>query len=252
MSSHSSCRCSEQHGTSNGTKKWASLQQHIHPNHRDRRKDNAYTWLMALFEDAAQVLALLATAVCARIIQTYGPVPPHVAPSIDRARSLHLTDLSTKLYILYRWVGDNLEGLLRKVPRSEAFERTAVRLPKPLQRLIMIRSQARMSNSLTELLSNPPPPLFFAACLCFAWALSFVRQSHLADRYQDRILSGGVAVGVLVAAVQSDGFLMDVKGYLAWTVVLASVGSIVSHRLLGFWSDPRTKETVLDVKADKH
>ena len=50
-------------------------------------------------------------------------------------------------------------------------------------------------------------------------------------------------MGIVVAAVQSEGFLMNVKGYLAGSVVLASVGSLVSHRVLDIWSGPRSKGT---------
>jgi hypothetical protein len=48
-------------------------------------------------------------------------------------------------------------------------------------------------------------------------------------------------VGVLVAAVQSNGFLMDVKGYLTWSIVLASTISVLSHRVLSFGSGSRIK-----------
>ena len=58
-----------------------------------------------------------------------------------------------------------------------------------------------------------------------------------------------------MAAVQSEGFLMDVKGYLAWSVVLASAVSVALHRVLSFWAVPKTKEKPvqardLDTKFD--
>lgn len=64
-----------------------------------------------------------------------------------------------------------------------------------------------------------------------------------------------------MAAVQSEGFLVDLKGYLAWSVVVSSVVSVISHRVLGFWRDPGTKEDRvenpvenrdLDIKRDNN
>jgi hypothetical protein len=47
---------------------------------------------------------------------------------------------------------------------------------------------------------------------------------------------------MLLAAVRSEDFLMDVKGYLAWSIILASVVSVVLHRILSLSAESRTKD----------
>ena len=59
-------------------------------------------------------------------------------------------------------------------------------------------------------------------------------------------------MGVLIAAVASEDFLLDVKGYLAWSVVLVSIGSLVLHRVLGVWAGPKTEESRLETPDGNH
>ena len=133
MSSNSSCRCSSEHQRCNDAQISEPLQQHIRFNHRDRRKDTVYTCLMTLFKDAAQLLALLVAALCARIIQTYIPVPHLDAPAIDRARAIQLLGFSARLETVRRLVEDNLGEVLQIVPRIGPFDRTMVKALQPFQ-----------------------------------------------------------------------------------------------------------------------
>jgi hypothetical protein len=97
------------------------------------------------------------------------------------------------------------------------------------------------SLQIPKLLSDPPPILFLASCLSFAFAIAALRHSHRADRYQDRIISAGIVLG-LAAALQADDFLMESKSYMAWSTILALLFSALIHRVLSLCSDSNTHE----------
>jgi hypothetical protein len=247
MSSHAHYRCSDEPAA----RECESLKTQIYPNHRDRRKGHIYNLFIKLFQYTAQLLALPVAALCAIIIQTYTPVP---AQSSSPDQSTHLLDFLAGLEIIRRWAEDNMGTILQSIPWNKTLERATVGASTRLTRFILTSAQTHISTyvsefSIPELISDPPPPLFFAACLCFAWAISFLRQSHSVDRYQDTILTGGATVGILVAAMQNNGFLMEVKGYLIWSIVLASVVSVLLHRVLSFCSCPTTKGSRMEKPA---
>lgn len=218
---------------------WESSKTPTRPNNRNRREYTRYHNIFSpVLNEGALLLELPAKALCARVIQNYTPVRRNATPlsnaseRIDWLGIKHLLDLLERSGVARGWIEDHLSDLLRKVPKHETLERAIAQVYSFFSRL-----------GITQLLADPPPPLFFSACICLTWTISIFRRTNSAHRYQDRILLGGAAVGIFVAAVQSERFWIDVKGYLAWSVVLASFVSVVLQRILSFWAEARTKDS---------
>ena len=89
---------------------------------------------------------------------------------------------------------------------------------------------------------DPPPPLFIAGGICLALAIFTLQNSHATDQYRHRIMGIGVVIGIAAASQSGDPF-MSLKSYLAWSAIIASVMSILFHRIRNLWADPDARKS---------
>jgi len=87
-----------------------------------------------------------------------------------------------------------------------------------------------------QLLEDPPPRLFLAACLSFAFAIASLQHLYKADIYLSRILGMGLIVGCALA-FQTKSVMMGLKTYLVWSIILALLLSVVVHWAMKFWQE---------------
>ena len=112
-------------------------------------------------------------------------------------------------------------------------------------------SKARIASLLktlhiTRLLEDPPPQLFLAACLFFAFAIVALQHLHKADIYLNRILVSGSVIGC-AAAFQTTNVLMVLKSYLAWSAILALFLSVIVHWAMRLWQGPQSLNDELEI-----
>lgn len=99
---------------------------------------------------------------------------------------------------------------------------------------------------ITRLLEDPPPQLFLAACLFFAFAIVALQHLHKADIYLNRILVSGLVIGC-AAAFQTTNILMVLKSYLAWSAILALFLSVIVHWAMRLWQGPQSLNDELEI-----
>jgi len=102
-----------------------------------------------------------------------------------------------------------------------------------------------------QLLDDPPPQLFLGACLFFALAIGALQHLHKADRYLNRILVSGMAVGT-AAAFQTTNVPMELKSYLAWSALFALLLSVFVHWATRLWQGRRTLDDGSEMIVQLH
>ncbi|KAH8820614.1 hypothetical protein F5884DRAFT_849869 [Xylogone sp. PMI_703] len=96
-------------------------------------------------------------------------------------------------------------------------------------------SQKLEEIHIPQIVENPPPPVFLAACISFAFAITAFRYSHRHDSFQDHIVGTSVIIGIVAASVSED-FLRGIKTAIPWSVIFALVLSSLLHRIVSLTS----------------
>ncbi|KAE9370442.1 hypothetical protein N431DRAFT_34460 [Stipitochalara longipes BDJ] len=169
------------------------------------------------------ITTLIASAI---VIQDYDPSHP---------RSIDLASMNGERRDLSKEAGSLLSVCLYKLARlgqtvaqqNKALEKTTPRIDSLFDTL-----------HISQLFEDPPPQLFLAACLSFAFAIAALQHLYKADIYLSRILVLGLMVGCALA-FQTTSPLMELKSYLAWSVILAVLLSVVVHWAMRLWQDLR-------------
>jgi hypothetical protein len=102
-----------------------------------------------------------------------------------------------------------------------------------------------------QLLEDPSPQLFLAACFAFAFAVAALQHLHKKDLYLNRILVSGLIAGC-AAAFQSTNALMELKSYLAWSAILALMLNDLVHLALRLWQGPTITNNGLETRVQLH
>lgn len=97
-------------------------------------------------------------------------------------------------------------------------------------------AQSRISTwleklQISEILSDPPPRLFLAACIVFSLAIGSLWASQRKNKYKGWIFGFGMMLGIL-AALKAENMIQDGKGYLAWSAIFALALSSLVHIVL--------------------
>lgn len=175
------------------------------------------------------------------IIQDYDP---------SHRRALNLAVLDEERSNLDRETDSLLPVYLCKLAelaqtgQNETVVKITVRGPQTIRRhqnSTDAAAKARIASLLdtlhiTRVLEDPPPQLFLAACLLFAFAVATLQHWHKADKYLNRILVLGMMIGC-AAAFQTTNALMALKSYLAWSALLALLLSDLAHWAIGLGQD---------------
>ncbi|KAF4619034.1 hypothetical protein G7Y89_g14813 [Cudoniella acicularis] len=77
-----------------------------------------------------------------------------------------------------------------------------------------------------QILSDPPPLLFLAACIGFSIVVTRYRQLH---PRQDRMLGIGLVVGILIGSQRTN--VMESKHWLIWAFVFTLIINFLFHRV---------------------
>ncbi|KAH8749311.1 hypothetical protein F5882DRAFT_525210 [Hyaloscypha sp. PMI_1271] len=117
---------------------------------------------------------------------------------------------------------------------------------RTLEKIIARIASLLKSLHITRLLEDPPPQLFLAACLFFAFAIVALQHLHKADIYLNRILVSGSVIGC-AAAFQTTNVLMVLKSYLAWSAILALFLSVIVHWAMRLWQGPQSLNDELEI-----
>lgn len=213
------------------------------PTPRPRRRVHPFQRARAVFADATLLgTGSAAAAVIRRFDQS--PIPP---PS--NVRSLianNLPRLSTLIEHIYEEGAQTRVQIKEILFKNKSTKNIIVRVAPPSclpGTPFDLSSQLSFSSWLdrlhvSKLLDDPPPWLFFAACTFFALAISVFQYRHGPDRYNARFLMIGGMVGVVLAALGTGDFVTEVKGYLAWSIIMVLLCSSLLHRILKLWPDP--------------
>jgi hypothetical protein len=143
--------------------------------------------------------------------------------------------------------------------QNETLERIIVMTPQPFAKhgnFTDTAAKSRIASILDslhipQLLEDPPPHLFLAACLFLAFAIGALQHSHKADVYLNRILVSGLIVGS-AAAFQTTNVRMELKSYLAWSAILALLLSVFVHWALRLWRASHTLDNGSEITAQLH
>lgn len=125
-----------------------------------------------------------------------------------------------------------------------------------MRTLLILLQKSRIASILdtlhiTRFLEEPPPQLFLAACLLFAFAIGALQHSRKADIYLNRILASGLILGS-AAAFQTTNFLMELKSYLALSAILALLLSLLVHWAMRIWRGPHTLDNGTELEVQVH
>lgn len=200
-----------------------------------------------LMADSASFGALLT---CAIAIQNYDPshgrgsdldMPGQEGNSLRNDTAVILPTCVLRLTKL-------CQAAARKtLEQNETLEKIIVRATQPRRRQKTFTdavAKTRIASILDalhipQLLADPPPQVFLGACLFFAFAIGALQHSHKADRYLNKIIVSGLAVGT-AAAFQTTNVLMALKSYSAWSTILALLLSVFIHWAMRLWEGRQT------------
>ncbi|KAN0106419.1 hypothetical protein V8E51_009295 [Hyaloscypha variabilis] len=181
-------------------------------------------FLATIARSAGASMAFAITTGSAIIIQSYEPW---------HSRRLDVASMNGERGSLSKEAGSILPICLDKLARlgqtvgkqNEILGNMAARLNSLLDTL-----------HIPQLLEDPPPRLFLAACLSFAFAIASLQHLYKADIYLSRILVMGLIVGCALA-FQTKSLMMGLKTYLVWSIILALLLSVVVHWAMKFWQE---------------
>lgn len=198
---------------------------------RSQRKCDAFQRAQAGLADTALLgTASLGAAVVGRFDRT-AMLPPDSSSVVQSLIANNLPQLSI-----------TVEAISKGAAQSRAQIKETLCQNKSIKNVISTTSLYLDRLHISTLLENPPPLLFLAACTCFALAISVFQYRHGSDRYNAQFLIVGGTIGVLLAALGREDFVMELKGYLTWSIITSLFCSSLLHRVLQLWPDPDGKD----------
>lgn len=208
-----------------------------------------------LIKESAAFATLIASAI---LIDIYGP---------SHGRALALSSLDEEGNDLSRDTEPALSVYCRKlaklgrrvVEEYSVLAKIAVRKPQTVGRhenCTDAAAKTRIASladtlHLPQLLEDPSPQLFLAACLAFAFAVAALQHLHKKDLYMNRILVSGLILGC-AAAYQSTNSVMELKSYLAWSAIIALLLNVLVHLALRLWQGPQRNNNGLETEVQLH
>ncbi|PMD21991.1 hypothetical protein NA56DRAFT_645209 [Hyaloscypha hepaticicola] len=189
-----------------------------------------------LIKESAAFATLIASAI---LIDIYGP---------SHGRALTLSSLDEEGNDLSRDTEPALSVYCRKLAK---LGRRVVEEYSVLAKIATRIASLADTLHLPQLLEDPSPQLFFAACLAFAFAVAALQHLHKKDLYMNRILVSGLILGC-AAAYQSTNSVMELKSYLAWSAIIALLLNVLVHLALRLWQGPQRNNNGLETEVQLH
>lgn len=216
---------------------------------RSQRKCDAFQRAQAGLADTALLgTASLGAAVVGRFDRT-AMLPPDSSSVVQSLIANNLPQLSITVEAISKGAAQSRAQIKETLCQNKSIKNVIVRVAPPscLEAHFDFSLQSTTSLYLdrlhiSTLLENPPPLLFLAACTCFALAISVFQYRHGSDRYNAQFLIVGGTIGVLLAALGREDFVMELKGYLTWSIITSLFCSSLLHRVLQLWPDPDGKD----------
>jgi hypothetical protein len=211
--------------------------------------------IVRLIKESAAFATLIASAI---LIHIYGP--SHGRPLALSLLDEEGNDLGRNTDPIHPLYFCKLAKLGRRVAEQHSvMAKIVVRNPQTIGRhenCTDAAAKTRIASladtlHIPQLLEDPSPQLFLAACFAFAFAVAALQHLHKKDLYLNRILVSGLIAGC-AAAFQSTNALMELKSYLAWSAILALMLNDLVHLALRLWQGPTITNNGLETRVQLH